>query len=316
MVITNKTSIEDLKAQYDVLIGWEVSRSEYIMKYSLCAYRLDYMIDMNKGWEGKTVCGLTVSGVDILKKFADSHVCIIVFPNIEEAVAYEASKYLKNYDMVVSALIDFGGQSFYSESGEDLLFMRLIERLGLKDPVYLDIGVCHPVIRNNTYMLYENGYRKGILVEPNPDMCKLIRKYRPDNTLLNMGACADESKSLKYFMSSNPSYVGHNTFSETAAKECGFKDYLEIPVDHINHIIKKYCGGVVDILDLDTEGMDLELISVLDTEKYGIKIICAEVAICGDDLIGKVLEEKGYVHFSSSRNNGIYLAKALLNSLK
>ena len=81
----------------------------------------------------------------------------------------------------------------YSESGEDLLFLQLTDRLKLEDPTYLDIGVCHPVIRNNTYMLYERGYKKGVLVEPNPDMCELIKKYRPENILLNIGACADES---------------------------------------------------------------------------------------------------------------------------
>lgn len=190
--------------------------------------------------------------------------------------------------------------------------MQLVDKLKLKDPVYLDIGVCHPVIRNNTYMLYEHGYTKGVLVEPNPDMCKLIREYRPDNTLLNMGACADESQSLRYYISSNPSLVGHNTFDEEGAKICGFTKYLDIPVDNINHIIEAYCDGMVDILDMDAEGLDLSLIRALDTEKYRIKVICVETAICSGDLVEKALEEKGYIHFAGSENNGIYIAKELV----
>lgn len=204
-----------------------------------------------------------------------------------------------------------GGYYFYSESGEDLLFMQMVDKLHLEDPVYLDIGVCHPVIRNNTYMLYERGYKNGILVEPNPDMCRLIKEYRPGNVLLNMGACADESQALRYYVSSNPSIVGHNTFSEIQAKRLGFTCYSDIPVKHINDIIETYCDGKVDILDLDTEGMDLSLINALDTKRYNIKIICAETAICGDNSVKKVLEEKGYVHFTGSWSNGIYLKKEL-----
>ena len=312
MKITSRVSAEELREKYDMLIGWGAAKNEYMRKYNPCLFPLDYMIDINKELEGKIICGMKISNVDILEKLANDHVCFIIFPNIEQAVDQKASKYVKDYDTVVSALVDVGGRCYYSESGEDLLFMQMIDKLNLQDPTYLDIGVCHPVIRNNTYMLYEHGYKKGVLVEPNPDMCKLIKEYRPDNTLLNMGACADESQLLRYYTSSIPSIIGHNTFNEAEAKICGFTKYLDIPVDNINHIIEIYCSGMLDILDVDAEGMDYSLISALDTERYGIKMICVETAICGNDLVDEVLEEKGYVHFASTRNNGIYLAKKLL----
>lgn len=70
---------------------------------------MDYMIDINKELEGKTICGMKVSNTDILEKVADNHVCFIVFPNIEQSVEQEVSKYVKNYDIVVSALIELGG---------------------------------------------------------------------------------------------------------------------------------------------------------------------------------------------------------------
>lgn len=308
MTITTKITVAELRNKYDVLIGWGVGKNAYVRKYNPCLFSMDYMIDTNKELEGKIICGMKISNIDILEEMADKKICFIVFPNIEQAVNQEASRYVKNYDMVVAALVDAGGY-YYSESGEDILFMQLIDKLNLKNPVYLDIGVCHPVIRNNTYMLYEHGYKKGILVEPNPDMCRLIKEYRPDNTLLNMGACADESQSLRYYVSSNLSYVGHNTFDKEEANICGFTKYLDIPVDHINHIIEKYCGGMVDILDVDTEGLDLSLIRALDTEKFRIKVICVETAICSGNLVEKVLEDKGYIHFAESENNGIYIAR-------
>ena len=68
-------------------------------------------------------------------------------------------------------------------------------------------------------------------------------------------------------------------------------------------------------MDVDTEGMDLRLIGALDTKKYNIKVICIETLICGDDLMGKILEGKGYVHFAASAINGIYVKKELVASI-
>lgn len=274
---------------------------------------MDYMIDKNSEIEGKVICGMRISNVDILKELYDKSVCFIVFPNIEEEVMREVEKYLEKLSTVIFALIDYetDKKRFYSESGEDLLFMQLIDRLELNDPVYFDVGVCHPIIRNNTYMFYENGYKNGILIEPNPDMCKLIKGYRPENILLNIGACMDESKSLKYYVSSNPLFRGHNTFDEKEAKKFGLIESQDIHVENINTIIEKYCKSIPDILDLDTEGMDYDLIKALNTEKYRIKMICVEVSVCGESLMNKLLNEKGYMHFTSTGINGIYLEKEL-----
>lgn len=313
MTITNRINIKELREKYDVLAGWGAGRIEYIPRYNPWLFPLDYMIDMDRKLEGKTLCGMKISSVDILDSLKDKMVCFIVFPQIEQSIEREINKHLNNYDMVISRLVEYeGGVDFYSKEGEDLLFMQLIKKLGLKDPSYLDIGVCHPVIRNNTYMLYANGFKKGVLVEPNPDMCELIREYRPENILVNMGACADESKSLRYYRSPNASFVGHNTFDEKEAARMGFIDYQDVPVDNINHIIETCCGSAPDILDLDTEGMDFSLVRALDTDRYRIKMICVETIMCGDDAMNELLEEKGYAHFAATRNNSIYVSKELL----
>lgn len=109
MVITSKISITELRKKYDVLIGWGVGRNEYIRKYNPYMFSMDYMIDINKELEGKIICGMKISNIDILEKLADKHVCFIVFPNIEQAVDQEVSKHVKDYDIVVSALVELGG---------------------------------------------------------------------------------------------------------------------------------------------------------------------------------------------------------------
>ena len=56
----------------------------------------------------------------------------------------------------------------YSQHGEDKLVRQLLEKLNLKDLLYVDIGANHPIKISNTYLLYRNGMR-GIVIEPNRD---------------------------------------------------------------------------------------------------------------------------------------------------
>ena len=77
------------------------------------------------------------------------------------------------------------------KTGEDILLFLLINQLHLDTVTFLEIGVCHPIMRNNTYLLYELfskivGY-KGVLVEANPFCWSLIKEYRPKDILVSGG---------------------------------------------------------------------------------------------------------------------------------
>lgn len=109
MTITTKVTVAELRNKYDVLIGWGVGKNAYVRKYNPCLFSMDYMIDTNKELEGKIICGMKISNIDILEEMADKKICFIVFPNIEQAVNQEVSRYVKNYDMVVAVLVDAGG---------------------------------------------------------------------------------------------------------------------------------------------------------------------------------------------------------------
>ena len=180
--------------------------------------------------------------------------------------------------------------------------LDLIYKLGLENPSYVDIGVCHPVVRNNTYLFYENGYTNGLLVEPNPEMAELSKEYRPENRIVTCGATAGEDSVLTYYYSHLP---GHNTFLEEIAKDRGLlNNKLEIPVRNINSILKEHFTEGLDVVDIDTEGMDFELLEALDTDTLKVKIICAEIA---SPKIKHCLESKGFIHYFTTKENHIYV---------
>jgi glycosyltransferase involved in cell wall biosynthesis len=73
----------------------------------------------------------------------------------------------------------------YSQCGEDMIVDFLFMWLGKNKISYLDIGAHHPTWLSNTYSLYKKGQR-GILIEPDDDLCQYIRQKRPRDQVLNL----------------------------------------------------------------------------------------------------------------------------------
>lgn len=313
-----KTSFESLRKTHKYLVGWGAGQDEYFKRYNISMYKLDYMIDTKESYIGKIICGMKICSKEILKTLNVSEkICFIIFPNVELEIIEQIQEYMTEFDIIAARLIDCGEQpvsTSYSTANEDLIFYHTLSKLGVTNPYYMDIGVCHPVIRNNTYLLYEKGFTEGVLVEPNLNMNELGQIYRPENTIVKAGASTDKSGSLKYYHHPVSTFCGHNTFDHNLALEQGFGDsYTEVPVYPINQIMKDYCAKVPDLLDIDTEGMDFELLQALDTEQYRIKLICTEAF--DREKMTKLMESKGYVHYMETLENTLYLAMEYADKL-
>lgn len=317
MKITYKLECDKLKDNYDLVIGWGVARNEYEKKYNLLMYKLDYMIDGMGRCVGDVICGNKICDKHVLSGFVDKRILFIVYPNIENSVIEYAQQIgVREFDTIVSGLIDLKSNVIrtFSESYEDVIFLDVMKKLGIDDPYYVDIGVCHPVIRNNTYLMYEKNMFNGLLVEPNVEMCDLIEEYRPYNKLVRGGVCGGESQVLKYYMNSDKSWSGHNTFSYEEAVALNIQNnYMEVEVYNINKFFERFARKCPDIIDLDVEGLDEEVFSALDTEKFHAKIISIEEIRCGS--MKRIMEDRGYVHFAKTAINGIYVAKEVISSL-
>lgn len=317
MKIMHKLDCDRMKENYDLVIGWGVGKNEYEKRYSPLMYKLDYMIDGMGKCVGNVVCGNKVYDKDILNEIIDKKILFVVYPNIENSVIDFANKIgIKEFDTVISRLI-YSKSDYvrsFSENYEDVIFLKVMKKLGINSPYYVDIGVCHPVLRNNTYLLYEENIYDGLLVEPNPEMCDLICEYRPHNQIIRGGVCGGASQTLKYYMHNNKSLAGHNTFSYEEAVSLNIQNnYIDMKVYNINELLDKYVERCPDIIDVDVEGMDEEIIRVLDTQKFRAKIISVEEIVCGS--MGHIMDDKGYIHFAKTHNNGIYVAKEVINCL-
>ena len=75
----------------------------------------------------------------------------------------------------------------YAQNGEDILLLNLISQYDKDFSVdYIDVGANHPSDISNTYLLYRKIYN-GFLIEPNPELCNLLRTFRSKDIVLNLG---------------------------------------------------------------------------------------------------------------------------------
>ena len=314
MRYTMRIAASELRKKYDAIIGWGAGSKSFTKKYNPFMYKLDAMIDTSKEKWGLILSGMCIEPPDALCRFGGD-ICLVIFPNIEDDVIACAKNYLKDFDTIMAALIDPESNFFHHHYGmmnQDLIFAQMFEHLGISNPSYLDVGVCHPVLHNNTYLFYEQGKYNGVLVEPNPDMCELARIYRPNNRVIEAGVGSMEGN-LKYYMHPDHSKRGLNTFSAQFAASRGMEDnYCIVPILPLDKIIEENFDAPPNLLDLEVQGLEYDAISAMDTETYKIDVI--RTIIRNDkNLFIEMIEKKGYVLFMETYLGDIYLRRELLH---
>lgn len=139
-----------------------------------------------------------------------------------------------------------------SQYNEDEIILELLERL---DGTYVDIGAGHPVSNSNTWALYQRGVT-GLLIEPLPEMCRLLREKRPKDTVEQVAAgCFSETSRL--FIG------GHGTSTGLSSLVEGW-----CPDEHIHGTMLTNIERTKDILDRNPEIRDRALLCSIDVEGY------------------------------------------------
>lgn len=208
-------------------------------------------------------------------------------------------------------------QTTYSQAGEDIIMNLILERLGLVEVSYLDIGTNHPKKFNNTYLLYKRGYR-GVCVEPNPKLAHTIKRTRPKDITLNVGLSSGEEYEADFYVLSTDTL---STFSKEDAEKLNAEgtftitQKISIQLKNINNIVKENFGGKTPtIVSLDVEGWNEEIIRSFNFNTYKPEIFCIETTYFEPDGkierikgIFDVMKENGYEIFSDNQINTIFV---------
>jgi len=208
----------------------------------------------------------------------------------------------------------------FSQSGEDMIIDYIFRTIGVNQPSYIDIGAHHPERLSNTAYFYENG-SSGINIEPDPMLFEAFGKLRKRDINLNIGV-GENSATLDFYCLSASAL---NTFSkEEAERMCGKYGYevtrvIPIQVRTLKDIINSEAKGVFpDFLTLDVEGLDDMILSQVDFENNGPKVICVETISFEEDGTGvkndemvEFLKSKGYLMYADTYINSIFVKEHL-----
>ena len=208
----------------------------------------------------------------------------------------------------------FGNNVYWGQHGDDLIIAAIFTRLEIDHPSYIDVGANFPFLNSNTAALYLNGC-KGICVEANPDVFRLLEYARPNDININVGVGAIEGE-LPFYI--HDEFSGLNTFCKEEAEQWFSEKeprIVKLPVVKLSSIIDKYCpDGFPDFLDIDIEGLDYEVLESCDFSVDGPKVICVEVRTKDVEKFDAMLIAKGYFRFCRIAANNIYVHKRYSNA--
>ena len=205
----------------------------------------------------------------------------------------------------------------FSQEGEDIILRELFANQK-ENGSYLDIGAFHPMHYSNTYYFYLNGWR-GVNVDATPGKMKVFNKYRPYDINLETGVAHSRGSIKLYRFEEGALDTCDESRLEHLAK-CGYTpiDVISIETVTINDILNKYFENkVIDLLDIDVEGLDEEIIKDIDFTKFKPKVLLTEIF---DDKcpseINNLLADNGYRLAAKTMRTGIYCNKDFFSNFE
>ncbi len=173
----------------------------------------------------------------------------------------------------------------YSYNGVDLIINYIFKNKN--NGFYLDVGAQHPISNNNTYLLYQKGW-KGINIDLDKKNIDLFKIARPGEINLNFAVSDIEGESeLFFYHDSSPI----NTLNREVAgyQKAKVKNIKKIQTKTLNNILQNLnLNNQIDYMNIDVEGHEEKILSGFDLQKYKPRVISIEYL----DLKMKKLEFK------------------------
>ena len=163
----------------------------------------------------------------------------------------------------------------YSGEAEDLIIEKFMTQV--KNGLYVDVGCYHPKVGSNTYRIFKKGW-SGINIDPNPETIRLFNKYRPKDINLNIGI-SESGETLTYyeFAESAVSTFSEEFYKMRLAQGSKYVGSKAIATKTLAEVFDQYLNGRhIDVLDVDTEGIDVQVLKSNNWDKYKPTLILVE----------------------------------------
>lgn len=303
---------QETKEKYDKVIVWGAGQA--LQKWSVILSEVDYIVDRNKKLHNKSFCGCAIYDPNVLKNEEGRLLILINSVKYEKEIRNEISKLQINADVKLLSIsgVVYSGIRSYSQYGEDIIIARFLNKLGMMDINYIDIGIPDPIGGSNTFYFYCTG-NAGICVEPNPEVIEEIREVRQNDIVVNcgVGSHAEDGTEIKYTRFARNNAL--NTFSQNLVKQRvaeGFevKDVINVPIISLDHLIEKYYGEKTpDYISIDAEAYEVNILKDFNFKKYKVKIFCIEKC----NGVADIMKKNKYAIAAETPSNFIFMKENL-----
>jgi FkbM family methyltransferase len=158
----------------------------------------------------------------------------------------------------------------YSQNQEDIIAW---DYFGHKtDGFFVEVGANHPTELSQTWFLEQRGW-KGILVEPLPACCEKLRAVRKNSIICEAAAGAPDQigeATLNVAQSDVWSHLGDEN------KDLPLAAQIKVAVRTLDDILAEQHAPPVDLLSIDTEGMELKVLLGFDLQKRRPALVLLE----------------------------------------
>ena len=192
------------------------------------------------------------------------------------------------------------------EKEESLAFLKNYFK-DKKNGFYIDAGCYHPIRLSNTKFLHDKGW-EGINIDISKKSIDLFNIVRKKDINLILGLSDKEGIANAYFekdlfFQNTINYAYKKKFLSEKSKK------KNIEIKTLNYVIKKYTKNkIIDLIDVDCEGQDLNVLKGLDLTKHNVRVILIEVHRYNDEIqknahqIFEILKANNYQLLFSGHN--------------
>lgn len=166
----------------------------------------------------------------------------------------------------------------YSQEGEDLILLRALDYR--PHGFFVDVGAHDPIRFSNTFSFYNLGWR-GLNIDPLIGLSDAFARQRARDINLPFGV-SQLAGELDYFQFNEPAL---NTFStekrdSVLALQNHYKliHQRKIPTFPLCDLLERYlpAGQEIDFLSVDAEGLDFEVLSSNNWQRYRPRFVIYE----------------------------------------
>ena len=220
---------------------------------------------------------------------------------------------------------DFWRKTSVAQTGEDMIIAYILRVLGIEPQKisYLDLGANHGKDLSNTYYFYKQGAR-GVLVEANPDLIAELKLFRSGDNIVNRCIASKDNEYLHFYILNGDGLSSCDKDSVEDAIEKNPSLFIEKEVDvetiTVNTLLQTYFSKAPTILNIDIEGMEMEVLEQIDFKVCRpFIVICEMIPYRPELVVGEknrelleFMEQNNYQEFAFTGINSIFIDRLSL----